>query len=252
MQQRNKILEFQRRSSNKGVSGKFWLLLSFFAACILGAVYFTSPLALVSAVEVTGNEYLNEADITGIAELHPGMHLWKLNLPGAKDKLLANPWVAKADIDRKFPNIIRVSLRERKGIAVLQGSGSSWVISEDGMILTENNGHSLPWLTGLGEEEDIAVGSCLEGQAYELALLWLIVFEPLETQISELNFDSYPAYISIYTTDGYKALFYSHTDPQRRVEDFIAMLRELRGSGLKGTIDFRNRDGKATFAPWPK
>lgn len=250
MQQRNNVLKFQKRAPRKGVSNKFWLLLLFFAVSALAALYWTSPLALVDAVEIHGNDHLSPEEISAQAGLEPGMHIWKINLAVGRDKLLSNPRIEEACIKRKFPNAIDITLVERRGVAILQNSGSGWIVSGDGVVVAKNEGHSLPWLTGLEPDSGIVPGDHLEGQEIELALDWLETLDPLEAQISEFNFDGFPAYISLITTDGFKVLFAVQADPQGRVSDLSVILQELRSSGKKGTIDFRSGDGKAVFVPW--
>lgn len=249
--QRNNVLKFQRRAPRKGVSNKFWLLLLLFAVSALAALYWTSPLAIVDAVEVHGNDHLTPEEISALAGLDSGMHIWKINLAAGRDKLLSNPWVEKASINRKFPNALEIALVERRGVAILQNSGPGWIVSGDGVVVAKNEGHSLPWLTGLEADSGVVPGDHLAGKKIELALKWLETLEPLEAQISELNFEGFPAYISLFTTDGFKVLFGVQADPQHRVSDLSVILQELRSNGKRGTIDFRSGDGKAVFVPWP-
>jgi cell division protein FtsQ len=247
----NNVVSYRRpRERKQGVSKKHWLLLFSFAFIVLLALYLASPLALVGKIEVHGLEFLEEVEIVTSAGLEPGMHFWRLNLAACRDKLSANPWVLKARISRKFPNIIVISIVERQGIAIIRDGGKSWVVADDGMILAENTGFSLPWITGL-ETGELAPGCYLQEQDASLALAWIGQLRPLAPQISEILLDHYPVYISIYTSDGFEVLLACNTNPEERILDLIALLQELRQGKQKGIIDFRAGPGRGVFSPWP-
>lgn len=226
-------------------------LLLTFGALALFAYYLASPLAKVAAVEITGNSYLQADDILELTGLQEGMHLWRINLRTCRDKLLGNPWVLEAKIERKFPNTVTISLAERVGVAIVSSNNGYWVVAEDKMVLAENNGFSLPWLTGLALEE-LAPGTNLEGQVPGIAFAWATELQPIAGQISEINLDSYPLLVAVFTTDGYKILFDSSTAPKEKIQDCIILLEELRSTKKKGIIDFRGMSGRGVFVPWPE
>ncbi|MDD2282502.1 MAG: FtsQ-type POTRA domain-containing protein [Eubacteriales bacterium] len=245
------VLAYRGRAKKNKVSKVFVVLLISFTALVLFAYYLASPLALVDKVEVTGNCYLQPADIQQLVGLEPGMHMWRLHLGASRDKLSANPWVLEARIRRQFPNSILISLEERIGVAVVMSANGNWIVAEDKVVLAENEGFSLPWVTGL-ELGALTPGTIAEGQTVDLALAWANAFQPIASQISEICFDSYPVVITVFTTDGYKVLFDSFTAPGDKIQDFAVLLEELRRSGQKGIIDFRGLQGRGIFIPWPE
>lgn len=244
------VVPYPKRAHRKGVRKSFWLLLLVFFSISLAALYLASPLALVAEITVTGNEKLQREEILATAGLEPGQHLWRLNLAEGRDKLSAIPWVAEVKIARVFPNILAITLQEREAVAIIPGPDQSWVAAGDGMVLTVNDGWSLPWVTGLTPEA-MEPGFALEGQAALVALEWVLTLQPMGSQVSELNFSLYPSQVSLFTTDGYKVVFAADADLPQRVSDLIAMLQVLRGEQHKGVIDFRTGEGRGTFSPWP-
>lgn len=243
------VIAYPKRARRKGVSKTFWLLLVF-SSCVLMALYLASPLALVQDIRVTGNEVLSQEEILTTAGLDSGQHFWRLNLAKSRDKLSLNPWIQEVRIARVFPNSLAITLEERKAIAIIAGLNQNWVAAGDGMVLTANAGHSLPWLTGLAPEE-LEPGSTVEGQV-AIALDWVMALQPLASQISELNFSMHPIQVTLFTTDGYKVIFAGDADLEQRIWDLIAMLQVLRAENRKGIIDFRTGAGRGVFAPWPE
>lgn len=244
------VVPYRRRSKKRKFSKMNALLILSFAALALFVYYLASPLALVDKIEIIGNTYLQAPDIERIAGLQPGKHLWRTNLAASRDKLAANPWIKEVQVSRIFPNSIRISLTERTGVAVILGTDCNWVLSNDKVVLGENAGFSLPLLTGL-ELGSLETGITLEGQAIDQALAWTNALQPVSGQISEINFDSFPVIITVFTTDGYKVLFDTLSVPEDKVEDFVILVQELRSSGQKGIIDLRGVQGQGFFIPWP-
>jgi cell division septal protein FtsQ len=243
------VIAYPKRARRRGVGKTPWLLLIFFL-CILTALYLASPLALVQDISVTGNVVLSREEILATAGLDSGQHIWRLNLAKSRDKLSLNPWVLEVRIVRVFPNSLAITVQEREGVAIIADSGEHWVAAGDGIILTPYAGHSLPWITGLAPGQ-LEPGSSVEGQVAATALEWVIALQPLDSQISELNFSLYPAQVTLFTTDGYKVIFPADSDLEQRVRDLNALLQVLRAENRKGIIDFRSGAGRGVFSPWP-
>ena len=244
------VVPFRRKKQKSKSNKAFVGLLLTFGMLALFAYYLASPLAKVAAVEIRGNSNLQADEILEIAGLQEGMHLWRINLKACRDKLLGNQWVLEAQIERKFPNTISISLSERVGVAIISSNNGNWVVATDKVVLTENNGFSLPWLTGL-DLAGLAPGTDLEGQVPDIAFTWATEIQPFAWQVSEINLDSYPSFISVFTVDGYKIIFDPSAVPHEKIQDCVILLEELRRNKKKGIIDFRGMDGRGVFIPWP-
>lgn len=248
--QQNNVYSYRAKVKKRKISKSFIALLIVFIFLALLGYYMASPLAKIGTIKVSGNSRLRTDEILMIAGLESGMHLWQFPLGSCKDKLSGNPWIKKCMVNWRFPNTVLVTVVERQGVAIVKTSEGNWVIAEDMVVLAQSDGFSLPWLTGLNPES-IALGLELEGENCEVALTWLTAFQPIASQISEISFQEYPILISVYTNDGYKALFNSYTSPEERLEDCALLLEELRRTGQKGIIDLRGYRGRGIFIPWP-
>lgn len=225
-------------------------VLFIFFALALFAYYLASPLALVEKVAISGNSFLQSSHLAELAGIKKGMHMWRLKLREGEDKLKENPWIVSAQIRRQFPNTVSITVEERMGAAIVMTESGNWLVAQDGITLAESTGFQLPWLTGL-TLDTLSPGVPVEGRAVGQALIWAGAFQPIASQISEINMADYPVLITLYTTDGYKAIFAADSIPTERVEDFAALLDELRRSKQKGIIDFRGLPGRGIFTPWP-
>ena len=142
---RDNVVLYPRRKRRRAVSSWFWLLLSSFFLAVLIVLYLASPLALVAGITVVGAERLSAEEILSVANLEPGMSLWRLALVNA-----GTSWPIpdrRSQGKRVFPPLVTV--QERRAMAVLAGTEENWLVAGDGMVLGSYDGLSLPWLTGL-------------------------------------------------------------------------------------------------------
>lgn len=247
---RDNVVLYPRRKRRRAISSWFWLLLSSFFLAVLIVLYLASPLALVAGITVVGAERLSAEEILSVANLEPGMSLWRFSVSQCGDKLSAHPWIAEARVKRVFPNSLVVTVQERRAMAVLAGTEENWLVAGDGMVLGSYDGLSLPWLTGL-DVGPLEPGALVREEAALCGLGWLEAMSFIDAQISEINVSAYPVSVMIFTNDGYQVYFAAADDCARRAADLHLLLGELRSQGQKGVIDFRTGKGKAVFKPWP-
>ncbi len=110
-----------------------------------------SPRFAVSQIVVTGNTRLSMDRMLAVSELRQGMNIFDVRAEDAKRKLLADPWVLSAEVARKLPNTISVSVTERKA-AALVALGETMLATRDGVVfkrLEEGDPTDLPVVTCL-------------------------------------------------------------------------------------------------------
>jgi cell division protein FtsQ len=82
-------------------------------------VYASSWLGLKS-VEVEGTSYLTPDEIEREAGLEMGTPLARVDLDAAADRIAQLPAVAHADVERDWPNGVRIVVRERTAVAAVR------------------------------------------------------------------------------------------------------------------------------------
>src|SRR5271163_4174079 len=109
----------------------------------IGAVSLTGP------KEVSREEVLTTAGVTGRASL------LFLDADAARERLMANPWIADAAVFKLYPDRLQITITEREAFALWQKDGHVNVIAADGTVLepfVEDRYLGLPLVVGHGAE----------------------------------------------------------------------------------------------------
>jgi len=108
---------------------------------VLGVVWaltalVNAPVFDVENVEVTGASHLSEAEVQQLAGVSPGVSLFSVNGDEVARRVAANPWVAEVEVDKAFPDTLKVEIRERAAAAIVDAGGTDLlVVSTDGRWL---------------------------------------------------------------------------------------------------------------------
>jgi cell division protein FtsQ len=95
-----------------------------------------SPLFGVRTVEVLGADPLPTARVRALADVARGADLLWLDLPAIEARIETDPWVERATLTRGLPWTLRVTIRERRPVAVLRtAAGSDGLVAADGTLL---------------------------------------------------------------------------------------------------------------------
>ncbi|MGB7256321.1 MAG: cell division protein FtsQ/DivIB [Xanthobacteraceae bacterium] len=108
-----------------------------------------AAISLSGEREVSREEILTTAGVTGHASL------LFLDADAARQRLLANPWIADAAVLKLYPNRLQITITERHAFALWQKNGRLSVIAADGTVLepfVENRYLGLPLVVGRDAE----------------------------------------------------------------------------------------------------
>lgn len=89
-----------------------------------------------TAIEVSGAYRLSPQHIIDQTGIKTGKNILSVNLAHTRLQLLAQPWIAEAEVFREFPSKIGIKIREHTPLAVLE-MGRSFIIDTDGNIFKE-------------------------------------------------------------------------------------------------------------------
>jgi cell division protein FtsQ len=120
-----------------------------------------SPALAIDRIAIRGNVRVSSGDAQALLDGLRGTNLLTADLDVWRQKLLASPWVADADIRRVFPDAVLVVLSERQVAALGRVDGVLYLIDRMGTVIDEfGPGHAdldLPIIDGLATGRDGAL-----------------------------------------------------------------------------------------------
>ncbi len=135
----------------------FCLLVSAVGGFAYGAKQFfvsTSRFA-VEKVEVEGSRRFGEQQLLALAGIARGDNLFALDLEKAERELASNPWISSAQISRRLPDSLKVSVTEHVAAAIATIDGVMYLVTREGLpikVVDENDHIDYPVVTGVSAE----------------------------------------------------------------------------------------------------
>ena len=111
----------------------------------------------INEVNMSGRKETSEIDVLGALELNGNSSLIGFSTDMARERLVALPWVASAEVSKLYPNGLSIKLVERKPFAIWQHDEELSLIEEDGHLIVpfaHQNYAGLPLVTGNGAERE--------------------------------------------------------------------------------------------------
>jgi cell division protein FtsQ len=94
-----------------------------------------SPVFAVRRIQVAGNSTLTVRDVTRLAGILEGDNLFQVSAHDVERRLLRSPWIAAADIERRWPSTLALRIVERRAVAVVEDDGGAAMVAADGTVL---------------------------------------------------------------------------------------------------------------------
>lgn len=92
----------------------------------------------VKQIEIAGAVHTPRAAIDAITERYTGLNLFQIDIARVQKDLGTLPWIARIDIEKKLPDTLRITIAERKPVALVQGSGATLqYVDEQGIPFAE-------------------------------------------------------------------------------------------------------------------
>lgn len=115
----------------------------------------TTPRFAINQIEIEGTKRLMREDVLGAAGLSTGQNLFTLDIEKAERSLVDSPWISSAQVTRRLPGTVRVSVVERDPRAIAVISGKNFLVASDGTPFKQmgfGDPHDLPLITGVSAE----------------------------------------------------------------------------------------------------
>jgi cell division protein FtsQ len=199
----------------------------------------------IGDIEITGTDRLDPALLLRMTGLGPGVNLLALRPARVEQALTAHPWIAEAELTRRWPNRVHLSIQERKPVALVQ-VGEIYYADRRGSLfkpLSPGDPHDFPIITGLQREQFV------EGQGFPpvifekvLALIDLLKETPLPltlSNISEIHVDRERGF-TLYANGMKTAVHLGLADLPEKLQKFALVWPALRQQGSQ--VEYINLD----------
>jgi cell division protein FtsQ len=242
-----------RRNRFKGESRKTWLrgaawlfgLLTLAGLCLGLVVLYhqllTSSLFCIkdiSNIEIEGARRLSRSLLLQQSKVEPGANLLAIRPGQVERALMAHPWIAKAEVSRKWPHSLHLKIQERDPEALVQFGEELLYTDRQGMIfkpLSPGDPHNFPVITGLTPEQfRHPAGDLPEvvAQAFQLMDVLKATPSPLNLEnISEIHVDLERGF-TLYANGVGVALDLGFQDYPEKLQKFAQLWPVLVQKGL--------------------
>ncbi len=114
----------------------------------------------VYEIQITGNRRVPTGTLFAALGLKAGQSIFFIDLPAARSRLMALDWIASADVVRRYPDAIHVTVVEKRPFALWRTpDGKVAVVERAGGVITTQGVEKfskLPKLVGTGAPEKAA------------------------------------------------------------------------------------------------
>ena len=218
--------------------------------CILATLYYW---LLIQRIEVEGNTTIPRADVLSQAGINVGEHILLVNTGEARARLLENPLIQDATIQRVYPDKLRIIIQERQPIAAIAGGGSYAIIDAEGYVISiEKSPGDLLEVFGMGST-GFQVNQRLGETGDFYSNILISVIEALnQAGIAEdmQSLDmTQPLSVNLESKDGYTIHLGQTEDLLDKLANLPAIIQRLEEMGLQGgTIDLAVQ-GDPVYSP---
>jgi cell division protein FtsQ len=110
------------------------LLVPIAIAMVAWAFTYT-PIFDAKHVLVEGAVSLRPQDVMALAQVDPSTNVFHLQPDAVTARLLADPWIASATVQKELPDTVVLTVVERRPVGVIDATGAPSVLASDGTLL---------------------------------------------------------------------------------------------------------------------
>lgn len=188
----------------------------------------------VESVTVTGIEHLTTEKVIQASGLSAGDNLLRETPSLVRNRLLQNPWIKQAKVNRQFPGRVRIAVTERQPELLIKYYGSFLVLDGEFRVLElveDVNIRKLPVVTGV-EVSRALLGDQLSDPRLRAALKALRALqESWRSEIAEVNVAE-TGDLTLYSRDSITIYAGQPLNLEVKMAELAAVWNDIRQKGL--------------------
>ena len=130
------------------------LAIAVLGAWQAGSYALRSDALTVTRISVSGNLRMSRGEVLSLLDALRGSNMLTVDLDQWREKLLASPWVADAELRRRFPGTVSVTISERQPLGIGRINDMLYLLDQRGAVIDEYGPNyaelDLPIIDGLG------------------------------------------------------------------------------------------------------
>ncbi|MGI5891853.1 MAG: cell division protein FtsQ/DivIB, partial [Bacillota bacterium] len=236
-------IDRQRKKRRRAGSMRLVIFTFLFLACLLGGYFFSnSPFFYTNDIQVRGNEKIDAQSLIDLSGLEKGVNIFAAQTKRAEQWLEINPFILDAQVKRRLPGTLIITIEERKPAAIVVSDKAFLTVATDMVILSRlSKADQLPYplITGVKDiMPGISPGSVLAGNQIESGI----------DIIKQMSGDVYPDIAEINVEDPQKIKIFLNSGVEVRIGDsakfkekytlFTSILSEQKQAGKLSSIQY--------------
>ncbi|MBO1198573.1 cell division protein FtsQ/DivIB [Staphylococcus simiae] len=184
-----------RRRRQRRIQYSIITLLILLIAIIL--IYMFSPLSKISHVNISGNQHVSTSQVNKILNVDSNSRMYTYSKRKAIDHLKDNPLIKDAEISKKLPNTLNVTIHENSIVALVKVKGKYVPLLESGKTLKASDDvkiNDVPIIDGFkGDKEDDIIKALSDMSQTTRQYIAEVTYAPNKNKQNR---------IELFTTDG--------------------------------------------------
>ncbi|EHJ06783.1 cell division protein FtsQ [Staphylococcus simiae] len=184
-----------RRRRQRRIQYSIITLLILLIAIIL--IYMFSPLSKISHVNISGNQHVSTSQVNKILNVDSNSRMYTYSKRKAIENLKDNPLIKDAEISKKLPNTLNVTIHENSIVALVKVKGKYVPLLESGKTLKTTDDvkiNDVPIIDGFkGDKEDDIIKALSEMSQTTRQYIAEVTYAPNKNKQNR---------IELFTTDG--------------------------------------------------
>ncbi len=121
-----------------------------------------SPHCALTGIEIKNLKYLSQHEILRLANITCGANIFSLSVKEIEARIESNLLVKKAQVDRKWPSKLVLSVQEREPIARIVDNGQEYLLDREVRPVRKNGASTAPFIKGVKNSNISSPSSMIE------------------------------------------------------------------------------------------